>query len=105
AFSTAFARRDRPNDRTALPRRDPGASERAGELELDGVLHVVDLPPVEPPQQALAEQRLAVRGAHGSEHVLHRPVADLNRSQPDHLLLKLASIGHDETALAEKVAL
>src|SRR5262245_64216721 len=86
-------------------RPDGMNSERAGELELDGVLDVVDLPPVEPPQHALAEQRLAVRRADRGEHVLHCPVADLDRSQADHFLLQLAPIGDHEAALAQEVAL
>src|SRR5690242_18192889 len=75
-----------------LSRSGRAPSKRAGELELDRVSDVVDLPPVEPSEQALAEQRLTVLRADDGKHIVHRAGADLDRAQPDRLLHELSAV-------------
>src|ERR1700730_4386801 len=70
--------------------------ERAGELELYRVLHVVDLPPAQSTQEALAEQRPAPGCANGGQDILHRSIADLQGLQPAHPLLEAAAVGQRE---------
>src|SRR4029077_18690328 len=84
---------------------EPQRLKRAGKLQLDGIVDVIDFPPVEAPQQALAKPRLTAGGTDRGEHVFHGPATDLHRPQPYDLLDNAPTICDHETTLAQEIAL